>query len=178
MSKTLLSAALIAGLGIAAFVPGSANAADGTISFTGQIVAQTCKVTNSAPSVTLPWVFAPSLLTVGATGGATPFAINITGCDSTVKTAQTFFSGANIDASTGNLKSTGPGTNVQLQLLNAGDSSIIQLNQNTVAAQHSLPANVSSGNVTLNYIAQYVAPTGNASAGAVTSSVAFTMIYQ
>ena len=70
MNKTLLSTALVAILAAAGFAP-TAQAVDGTINITGQVVGQTCQVENTAygtqatKSVTLPLVLAPVL---GAAG--------------------------------------------------------------------------------------------------------------
>lgn len=191
MTKTILAAALIASLGVAAIAPKTAQAAaDGTINFSGQIVAQTCKINGAAfgtpttlPTVTLPWVFAPVLATSGNVAGATNFSIAVTGCDPTVKKVQAQFSstGGTIDTATNNLKittGTGNATNVQLQLLNGDDSSAILLGQTTAAAQNSHVVNLdASGAATMPYIVQYKS-TGVATAGNVTSSVQFTMVYQ
>ena len=59
MNKTLLSAALIAGFGIAAFVPQAAHAAStGTINFSGKVYADTCtvNVNGAGATVVLPTV--------------------------------------------------------------------------------------------------------------------------
>ncbi|TBR36235.1 MULTISPECIES: fimbrial protein [Dyella] len=190
MTKILLSAALIASLGAAALAPMAAQAADGTINFTGQIVAQTCKVNGAnygtpttLPTVALPWVFAPSLATTGATAGATAFSIAITGCDPAVKKVQTLFSSSagNINTTSNNLKNTfgtGAATNVELQILNADDNSAVLLGQSTVTGQNSHVQNLDgTGAATMPYIVQYRA-TGAAGAGQVKSSVEFTMVYQ
>lgn len=185
MNKPLLSAALFAATAAFVVAPGTARAADGQIDFSGQVSTQTCQVNGSAagtqvtlPTVTLPQVSAALLATNGAVAGTTPFSIDITGCDSALTTAATLFSGSNIDTTTSSLKNTtaGGAANVQLQLLN-GDSTPIKLNGSTVATQGSKAATLSGGAATLNYIARYRS-LGNASAGAVTSNVQFTMIYQ
>ena len=183
MNKILLGAAIVAGLGIAAFAPQTARATDGTITITGKVVAQTCTVAGNAfgtpasVNVTLPLVLAPVLTTAGSVAGTTPFSIAIANCDPALTKVQTFFSsGANIDASTGNLNNTGTATNVQVQLLNSS-SAVMPLNGADATAQNSPTANLSSGAATLNYSAQYIS-TGGATAGLVNTSVAFTMIYQ
>lgn len=192
MSKRLFSAALIAGLA-AAFVSGSALAAtanavsnstpDGTITITGTVVGQTCKVngnsfgTPDAITVALPTVLTSNLAAAGTTAGQKQFSINITGCDAALSTVQTYFSGSNIDSATGNLSNTGTAGNVQVQLLNS-DSSTIDLSGADATAQNSEVANLDgSGNATLQYTAQYIANGGAASAGDVNTSVQFTMVY-
>jgi major type 1 subunit fimbrin (pilin) len=183
MNKTLLSTALVAIMAAAGFAP-TAQAVDGTINITGQVVGQTCKVENTAygtqatKSVTLPLVLAPVLGTAGNTANKTPFTLNITGCDSALSTVQTQFSGANIDASTGNLKLTGVGaaTNVEIQLLNASNV-VMPLNAANATAQNSQVVSLSGGAATMNYSAQYVAVGGAAGAGSANTSVEFTMNY-
>lgn len=189
MSKRLLSAALIAGLGLA-FVPGahaansvSNSTPDGVINITGTVVAQTCKVdgnsfgTSDTITVGLPTVLTSNLASAGAVAGQKPFAINITGCDSALSTVQTYFSGSNIDSTTGNLANSGTAGNVQVQLLNS-DNSAIDLSGADATAQNSKVANLdSSGNATLQYVAQYIANGAAAGAGDVNTSVQFTMVY-
>jgi major type 1 subunit fimbrin (pilin) len=183
MNKILLSAAIIASLGIAAIAPQTARAADGTITITGKVVAQTCTVNGNAfgtpasVNVALPLVLAPVLTSAGSVAGTTPFSIAIANCDPALTSVQTFFSGGNIDGSTGNLKNTGTATKVQVQLLNSG-AAVMPLNGGTASLQNSPTATLSSGAATLNYSAQYISPTGGATPGSVNTSVAFTMIYQ
>jgi major type 1 subunit fimbrin (pilin) len=183
MNKTLLSAALIAGFGVAAFAPQSAKAAatDGTITITGKVVAQTCKVdgnafgTSDAVAVSLPLVLAPVLTTSGAVAGKTSFQMAVTGCDASLSTVQAFFSGTNIDPTSGNLTNVGTATKVQVQLLNSS-SVVMPLNGATAALQQSPVVALSAGGATLQYFAQYIS-TGGSTAGTVTTSVAFTMNY-
>lgn len=82
MKKNLLSTAVAATLGLLVLAP-AAQAADGTIEFTGFVTASTCVIANQGgPSFTvaLPRVAATTLAVSGATGGRTPFAIRLTGC--------------------------------------------------------------------------------------------------
>ena len=184
MNKTLLFAAIAAAAVSLAAIPTTAAASDGTVNFTGSVLAQTCTVNGNATGnpvvgdLALPQVQAAQLVASGAIAGATPFTIVINGCDSALSTVATQFSGSNINTATGNLKNTAAGgaTNVELQLLNS-DSSVINLRGATAAAQGSKPATLVAGAATLGYIAQYRS-LGSASAGAVASNVTFTMIYQ
>lgn len=178
MNKTLLSAALIAGFGIAAFAPQTARAVDGTITFTGKVVNQTCvfKVNGGGASntVVLPVAFASTLTTAGNVTGNTPFTIGVTGCDPLLTSVQAQFSGANINAVDGNLKNTGTAANVEVQLLNGATP--MTLNGANATAQNSPTGTLSGGGVTLSYAAQYYA-TGAAGTGLVNTSVAYTMTY-
>lgn len=175
----------IRGLAVAGALLGlasvGAHAADGTITFTGNLTAQTCTIAGNSSAanftVALPTVSASSLAAAGATAGRTPFNIALTGCAQNSGNVHTFFEqGPTIDPTTGNLfVNTGGATNVEIGLQNS-DLSKIALNQPD-AAQNSKSVAISSGSATLNYYAQYVA-TGVATAGAANSSVMYTMSYQ
>jgi major type 1 subunit fimbrin (pilin) len=185
MTKTLLSAALIAGLGIAAFAPQTARAVDGTITVTGTVTAGTCKVNSGSPAavaVTLPSVQTSALLTAGAVAGRTPFSLAISGCAAGINGATTYFEpGPTIDPSNGNLINSGTAANVQVQLLNGTGSSAAAFSQiqlaNPAATQNSGQVTITSGAATMNYYAQYFAKTAAVTSGTVSSSVQFTMVY-
>ncbi|EQV60871.1 major type 1 subunit fimbrin (pilin), partial [Escherichia coli KOEGE 58 (171a)] len=97
---------------VSAVFAGSAMAYDGTITFTGKVVAQTCTVNTSDKdlAVTLPTVATSSLKDNAATSGLTPFAIRLTGCATGMNSAQNvkayFEPSSNIDLATHNLKNT------------------------------------------------------------------------
>lgn len=183
MNKTLLSAALIAGFGIAAFAPQAARAADGTITFTGKVVANTCAFSVNSGSATggpatntivLPVVFATALTTTGNVAGTTPFNIAVSGCDTNLASVQESWGGSNI-AADGNLTNTGSaGNKVEVQLLNGTTNGVINLTSNN----NSPIGNLTAGGVTLNYKAQYYANNGQAGTGLVNTSVTYTTLYQ
>ncbi|WP_158756377.1 fimbrial protein [Dyella sp. S184] len=144
------------------------------------VVASTCNITS--PTVTLPTV-STAALQAGQVAGSTAFSITMTGCQSASPDAVSVFSGSGIDTTTGYLKNTGTATNVEVQLLNGAGSTSqtagtpILLDQ-AGSAQNSGTYNITSGNATLNYYAQYVAINGAAAgAGTVKSTVAFTIYY-
>lgn len=156
-----------------------AHAADGTITFTGNVTAQTCTIAGNGGtsnfSVALPTVSASSLATAGATAGRTPFNIALSNCAQSGNVHTFFEQGPTIDTSTGNLLvNAGGASNVEIQLQNS-DFSTIALNQPD-STQGSKTVAISSGAATLNYYAQYFA-TGAANAGAANSSVMYTMSY-
>ncbi|MGR2679644.1 fimbrial protein [Chromobacterium haemolyticum] len=165
---------LAAGL---SFYATGALAADGTITINGNIVANTCTINSTGGAsftVTLPTVGVSSLATAGQTAGSTPFSINLSNCPATLKNAVTHFEiGPTVDAATGNLKNAGAATNVEVQLLN-NTLQAINLANNT----NSQIVPISSGTATLNYYAQYIATGGAAGAGAVNTSVQYSMTYQ
>ncbi|GLQ48191.1 fimbrial protein [Dyella lipolytica] len=185
MKKTLLTAALIASFGVIAMAPNIAGAAapDGTITFTGKVVANTCTFSvaggSASNTVQLPVVFTTALNAAGSVAGNTPFTIKVSGCDPNLTSVQEQFGGANINAADGNLKNiataTSPQTvagNVEVQLL-SGTGTAINLNTNA----NSPVGTLSSGGVTLSYQAQYYA-TAAATAGLVNTTVTYTTQYQ
>ena len=182
MKKTLLSAALVAVMGVVAFAPQNAKASDGVITFNGKITAQTCTISGngggSSFTVTLPTVSTSSLTAAAQVAGATPFNIALTACSPNSGNVSTYFeAGSTVDAATGNLfNATGSATNTEVNLLNS-DSSVIALGQ-PQASQNSKVVAIASGAATLNYIAQYVAVGGASGAGSVATTVTYSMSYQ
>ncbi|EOK1510864.1 fimbrial protein [Escherichia coli] len=173
-------------LGILAAASSSATLAyDGTINFTGKVVAQTCSVATESErlSVILPTVSTATLSDDAKTAGLTPFTIQLTGCtvpatSGADKVNAYFEPNANTDYTTGNLTNTASSgaSHVQIQLLNADGVKVIKLGQ-AAAAQNVDTVAINDANVTLRYNAQYYA-TGVATAGDVTSTVNYTIAYQ
>ncbi|WP_159867137.1 MULTISPECIES: fimbrial protein [unclassified Raoultella] len=164
----------------------SAIAADGTITINGLITDTTCTITvdggKKDATVTLPTVSASSLFAAGATAGATPFNISLSGCSGTaISTARTYFEpGAYVDSQSGRLNIDAgvadAATNVQVQLLNSARNPIFA-GTSMANGQNDIPVDVSGGSGTLNYFAQYYA-TDASTAGTVTTQVDYTMVYE
>lgn len=184
LKHTLLAAGLAIACGALApaALAAQSGTPDGTITINGLVAANTCTVAvtgGSGNTITLPTVFNTNLAAAGNTAGNTPFSISLTGCDKNLTSVYTWWTGANIVAGDGNLKNSsaaGSATNVEVRLLN-GDSSIINL-AGGQGAQNSKAATFSGQAATLNYIAQYYALAGGATAGTVNTSVSFTLVYQ
>ncbi|MFC5527344.1 fimbrial protein [Rhodanobacter ginsengisoli] len=178
MNKTLLSAALIASFGFAAFAPSTARASDGTITINGQVNAATCTVAvtgTSGSTVTLPTVATTVLGAAGNTAGQTAFSIGLTGCSSGVTKAATYFeAGPNVNAA-GRLNNSGLASNVNVQLVNSDGTTPIVIGSAAPSSGVGSFA-VSGGTATLNYFARYYA-TGAAGPGDVATSVTFSMVY-
>ncbi|MET3931714.1 major type 1 subunit fimbrin (pilin) [Lysobacter sp. OAE881] len=187
MKKTLLSTALVAVVAAAA-VP-SAFAADGKITFRGQIEDTTCTVSGGTGTdggaqnftVTLPTIQKTALSTAGSRAGDTPFSIVIggsgqTGCTNG-KVVKVKFEGAQspIDAATGRLKNTvaaGNAAVVQVGLLNDSMADI-----NLVDNTNAPTVTISSNTAKLNYWAQYYAPATGVTAGAVDTFAMYSVAY-
>lgn len=180
MSKKALPI-LMATAGLLA-VASSAQAADGTITITGEITAQTCNISGDGGgkdfTVTLPTVSTSALATPGSTAGRKPFRINLTNCTPNSGKASVYFEpGTTVNAETGQLfNATGDAKNVEVGLLNK-DASKIQLGK-AQGGQNSQSVAIAGGSAELNYYAQYVATGGAASAGKVGTSVMYSVSYE
>lgn len=185
MKKLLLSVAVVAGLGVAAMAPRTAAAVDGTVTINGKVLAQTCTVEGKTyqangtlssaanKTVNLPNVLAPTLNAAGSSAGRTGFSIVVANCDAGLSNVTTTFSGTGIDTTTGALTNSAGTNGVQVQLLDSSQNPI------TLTSAYAMPSvALTSGGATLQYYAQYYSKNGNATAGTVTSSVAFTLSYQ
>ncbi|WP_027014959.1 fimbrial protein [Comamonas composti] len=182
MKSKIITALVVMG---AATASQFAAAADGTITFNGQVTAQTCTINGNGSgskdfTVTLPTVSTSALAAAGATAGRTAFNIALTNCTPASGSVHTFFEpGPTVNLTTGQLRvaaGANSATNVEIGLLN-DDFSAIKAGA-ADASQNSKPANISAtGTATLPYFAQYVA-TGVAGAGAANSSVQYTLVYQ
>ncbi len=177
MQTQLISALAFAG---ALAVSQSALAADGTISFNGEVTGQTCVINGGTKDlvVTLPTVAASTLDSPGKKAGLTPFSIDLTGCAAAPgKVRVAFEPGASVDASTGRLRpAAGGAANVQIGLNNAVDATAINLGA-AAAGQNSSAVDIVNGNASLRYTAEYVATGGPATVGSVTTSVVYSLAY-
>jgi major type 1 subunit fimbrin (pilin) len=167
----------------------TAHAADGTITVNGTVSNTTCSINgmaNGSPAnvtATLPTVTAGALATAGATAGISnpgDIALVLSGCSGpATKAVARFENGTTVNQTSGNLvnqASASPATNVEVRLLNQKLQPInLVTNANNDIATNG--AAISAGAATLHYFAQYIA-TGKATAGAVNTTVQYTMQYQ
>lgn len=159
----------------------AANAADGTITFNGEVTDKTCAVQASTSkdfAVTLPTVSATSLAAAGQVAGRTSFSINLSAC-SAGNVATYFEPGPTVALGRlKNMAATSAAKNVDLQLLNdsASPLTIANVSPGGLQAGSSWVAVPAGGGTNLNYFVEYYA-TAPAVAGAVTSSVKYTIIY-
>ncbi|RQT12205.1 fimbrial protein [Burkholderia contaminans] len=180
MSKKAFSI-LLATAGLIA-AANSAHAADGTITITGEITAQTCTISGDGGgkdfTVMLPTVSTSALSSSGTTAGRKPFKIALSNCSPNSGNVSVYFEpGTTVNAATGQLRNaTGSATNVEVGLLNK-DGSNIKLGA-ALAQQNSQIVAISGGAATLDYSAQYVATGGAATAGTVGTSVLYSLAYQ
>ncbi|KVO91370.1 fimbrial protein [Burkholderia ubonensis] len=162
----------------------AAHASDGTITFTGNVIASTCKVSNGtagAISVALPTVGTTALATPASTAGRTPFSLLLEGCttggENPTKVGVVFESGSNVNPE-GRLTLDGgekAAKNVEIQVLNDKQAPIKLGIEGDQGGQ--LVTIAEGGKATLNYFAQYYA-TGVADAGSANSKVQYSLTYQ
>ncbi|WP_025118926.1 MULTISPECIES: fimbrial protein [unclassified Serratia (in: enterobacteria)] len=180
MKKILLSA-----MATVALSSGVAQAAStGTITFNGELTANTCDVVvdgqDADATVVLPTVGTNQLQTANRTAGDTGFTMALSNCSGTLETASAFFqAGASVDAVTGRLNNlSGTATNVSLQLLDGSSPSqaVIKAgSQDQVTAMTY--QDVTGGSTTLPYIVRYYAEDAT-TAGTVVSNVVYSIQYQ
>ncbi|CNH27869.1 fimbrial protein [Yersinia pekkanenii] len=175
MNKITLAIALFA-----ASTTASMAASNNTITFQGEVTAQTCSVTvnglEANPIVLLPTVSSGDLNTSGKTAGKTTFTLGVSGCtaDATDIDIKTNFVGNQVSAS-GNLKNTGTAANVELQLLkDATTTTGIDLNSGL--AQDGIVLEAGQTSAEHYFAVQYFA-TGQAAPGSVNASVQYSVSY-
>lgn len=175
MNKIAIAIAGALTLGAAA----SAHAqADGTITFTGNVIATSCVIeaggsAGADATIALPEVAQNSLNADGARIGDTPFSIKVgsvaTPCSATNVQAY-FHNRGNVNAA-GRLNNTGTASNVNVVLLNSSHQDI-NLSNNT----NSEIVPIVGGEAQLDFFGQYYA-TGAAGAGTVNTGVEYSIIY-
>lgn len=178
MNKKMLAVAIVTAA-LAASVS-SAQAGDGTIDFTGSIIGTSCIINGGGSAkdftVALPAVSAETLKTAGSWAGRTPFQIKLSDCSPLTGKVTTYFEpGPTVNNGTGRLTVDRAGANVEIGLLNDKFNHIAA--GAAPGMQNSQLVDITAGEATLNYFAQYES-LGNATPGAANSRVQYTMIYQ
>ena len=174
MKISVLSAAAALVLGATSM---TASAADGTITFKGDIMPTTCEINGGAGddvTVDMPTIAAAELDAAGKSAGEKPFNITV-GSTATPCAAShvqlRFEPGGNVDAATGRLKNTGDAKNLLVEVLN-DTGAVINLNDNT----NSQTVATTAGVADMKYTARYYA-TGAVEAGTVDTSVQYTVTH-
>jgi major type 1 subunit fimbrin (pilin) len=178
--------------GMASFVvmmmlsPVAAQAADGKVTFNGEVIENTCTVVNKDKTVTLPTVQRSALSSAGETAGVVP-TIDLTSCTPGADVS-VYFEKDQYVSTEGRLKNTlSDGTeaeNVDVELLNTRFTPINLAESPAVAADGTIarpdviPVAVAEqdGSASLPFYARYYA-TDAATAGKVATYVNFTVVY-
>jgi major type 1 subunit fimbrin (pilin) len=197
-------AMLAAGIATAMALPLSSQASDGTITFLGAVTSNTCTVSvngaGNTTNVTLPTVSMSALTNVAprTTAAGTFFKMAVSGCTATPvndygaagppTTVQIYFeAGPNVDEATGGLINTAVGgSNVEVNLYNATSATVVgpQVMPGTSTGQPStqLLATLATTTGTQWFYAGYstaaLAALTVGSAGAVSTSITYSLIYQ
>jgi major type 1 subunit fimbrin (pilin) len=189
-----------AGIGAVMALPMSTQASDGTITFTGAVTASSCTLkvngvsNGGTATVALPTVDTAALSNVSpkTTAGGTFFSIGVSGCTAVQDlgvspfTAPTqvqiyFEAGPNVDETTGGLINTiVGGSNVEVNLYNASGATIVgtQIKPGTNTDQ---PVSQAIGATGVQWFYAGYSTAGAAaaaSAGAVSTSITYSLIYQ
>jgi len=191
---------MAAGIGAVMVLPMSTQASDGTITFTGAVTASTCTLqvngvaNGGTATVALPTVDTAALSNVSpkTTAGGTFFSIGVSSCTAQQDlgaspfTAPTlvqiyFEAGPNVDETTGGLINTVVGgSNVEVNLYNASNATVVgsQIKPGTNTNQPVTQA-IGSGGVQWFYAGYSTAgAAAAATAGAVSTSITYSLIYQ
>jgi major type 1 subunit fimbrin (pilin) len=199
MNIRIKRAMLAAGIVTTMALPLTGQASDGTITFTGAVTASTCTLsinggTNAGTAtVALPTVDRAALTGTGAgtTAAGTFFSVGVTGCSGVAdigsgtpaaptSVAIYFEAGPNVDEATGGLINTVSGSNVEVNLYNASGSTIVgtQIQPGTPTHQPA-PLTIASGGTQWFYAGYSTAGAGiAATAGAVSTSITYSLVYQ
>ena len=187
MKNTFASAAIVAAFGIFAAAP--AAAADGKITFTGDITDVTCTVTagpgttgsNGNFAVAMGSVNKSALATVGARAADTPFALIVGGSGQTNctngKVVKLRFEPAQspVDMATGRLTNVaGTAAVVQVGLMNKNRADINLANPFDAA---NIGETITGNTATMSYWAQMYAPATGVTAGTVNTYVMYSLSY-
>lgn len=170
MSKSLIATCL-------SLVVASGAQASGTISFTGNVYAQTCTINGGSGNlpVALPGVGASRLINPGDTAGDTPFVLQLTECPTGLVEVSTYFEPGPTISEGGRLKVDPNGSeNLEVQLLNSAKEPMNLAAER--GSQGSQWVKITGGNATLNYTARYFS-LGSTTAGAVATRVQYSLDY-
>ncbi|HGM5491401.1 TPA: fimbrial protein [Serratia fonticola] len=189
--NTLVLALSLALTGLVSTAASAATVAGGSINFEGEVTDQTCLINGQAPNgavdlnVKLEPVSVSELSHAGATAKPKDFTITLGG-DNDLNCANGKVASVSFDSSspaingmTGWLSNTVAedvaAENVQIQILNKETSNVINLLSGN---NNYTPKTIANNTAVFEYVGQYVAVGGAASAGKVASSVKYNIVYQ
>lgn len=175
MKKTVLAMAM-AGV-VTMGMMNAAQAADGTINFTGEITDQTCTVAPDSvtKAVNLGKVAASALSgTVGTKASPTRFTLNLTNCPATATATTVKFDGVR-DANNADLLQITPGTGVATGVgIEIADKNGTAIPLYTASSEYPLVVGANA----LDFVARYVSTNATVTTGAANSVSQFTLNYK
>ncbi|MFK8258056.1 fimbrial protein [Erwinia sp. AnSW2-5] len=174
MKKRLLANSIIAALALSAT---STIAANGTITFTGDISNTTCNISvngrNSSTTIVFEPISASALSKAGEVANELPVTMSLTNCQNPTEHVRALFDSTETDSITGNLKNKGSATNVQVQLM---DNSRKPIRLGDGSQVNGPSFNIVNDMATLSYFARYYA-TDKVDAGDVSTVVNYSLSY-
>ena len=195
MNIWIKRAATAAGVAAVMGLPMSSLASDGTITFTGAVTGSSCTIDvngsgSTTTTVALPTVDTAALTDVAprSTAGGTFFNMVLSGCaavdDYGAGAAPTnvqiyFEAGPNVDESTGGLiNGAASGSNVEVKLYNASEATVVGTQITPGKSTVQPPVQTVAGAGTQWFYAGYsTEANGAATAGAVSTSITYSLIY-
>jgi major type 1 subunit fimbrin (pilin) len=154
-----------------------AHAVDGTIDFTGTILATACTVDagSANQTVDLGTIGTDAFSAPGDTASIGRIAIVVDNCDAAVTRIATRFDGP-LDVVNSNLLAltTGGASGVAIGIYEQDGSTLINMGEGSVGK-----AAPTSGPTTLDYVAKYVStgPSADITAGVANAAATFTLVY-
>jgi major type 1 subunit fimbrin (pilin) len=171
MKKSLLSVSLLACL-----IQSGANAADGTITFNGEIITAACTVdtADANQTVDLGTVSSTAFGSAGTTASSAPINIKLTACDPAITKVGVRFDGLTDSDNPNLLRVNGGASGVGIALYET-DNTLIPIN--TSSASKALIGGATA--TELNFIAKYMAtvPAASITAGPANGTAQFTIDY-
>jgi major type 1 subunit fimbrin (pilin) len=177
MRKIIFASAAAAALALAA---GTASAANGTINFNGEVVSNTCTVSNAdgsgAINVTLPRISTTMFTGNGTRAGQTYFTIDLTGCTPASGQVGVRFVGtaSQLDLVRGLFVNTGTAGNVEVGVYDLADAQL----KPAQGAGGFTTIDTTTGAAQIPLNAYYVATGAAVAPGTVKSTGAFELEYK
>ncbi|AJZ89330.1 Long polar fimbria protein A [Beauveria bassiana D1-5] len=174
MNKNIIALAILAGSAVGSV----AQAADGTINFTGTITDTACTVSTATKNQTVPLgtVSRTAFAAAGDTAAPTKFSIVLQNCPTTVSNANIRFDGP-IDSANSNLLAltagTGIATGVGVGIYEQDAHTLIP-----IATPSATKALSSTVDTQFDFIAKYVSTSATVTQGPANAATNFTISYQ
>ncbi|PJE87728.1 fimbrial protein [Yersinia mollaretii] len=157
---------------------------DGTVTFNGKLISETCKVEPGSKDVivTLPTLSTQNLDKAGQEAGSTSFLINVIDCPKEITKVAAHFEAINSTGAnpvTGNLtnsEKTDPAGEVEVRLYDIADGKQIRVGDTGAKFDVVPGAGTDPGTATLSYAGGYYA-TEATTPGAVTAKVQYVLAY-
>lgn len=172
MNKNIIALAILAGAAFAS----AANAASGTIDFTGSVTSASCTIdaASKAQTVALGNVGTSDFGTAGSTSGSGKITVVLSACPAAATTAAVSFGGP-ADPVNSNLLALSPAStakNVAIALFEDDSTTAIPLASKSKTYPLSTAADT-----TLTYFAKYQSTAATVTEGSANAAADFTVLY-